>query len=347
MRVGLIARSEDRGLGILTWAFHRNLVPDRTLLVSMGKLGGGWDEHHDRYPDATVAPFDGVQLPEDVVRPWLDGLDVVYSAETFYDDRLVGWARAAGVATVLHVMPEFHRAHLDPPDVTWTPTSWRLDLLPERTVVVPVPVEADVFDPAVAADGGPLVVVHVAGKRAMGDRNGTLQVAQAVRMVRQPMQVRVVTQEPRLPAMRTRTRGVTVETVLGGTATRAELYAGAHVLLMPRRFGGLCLPAQEAMAAGLGLAMSDCPPNTTDWPALPLPGVWSGAAATPGGNLRLFTANPARMAAALDRLATHPDETAALQAAAVSWARDHTWNALAPLYRAQLADAAKSCQAEI
>ena len=50
MRVGLIARAEDRGLGVQTWEWSRGMRPDETLIVDMGELGGG---HADAIVGAT------------------------------------------------------------------------------------------------------------------------------------------------------------------------------------------------------------------------------------------------------------------------------------------------------
>ena len=40
-----------------------------------------------------------------------------------------------------------------------------------------------------------------------------------------------------------------------------DLYRQGDVLVMPRRFGGLCLPAQEALGAGMPVVMPDIDPN--------------------------------------------------------------------------------------
>jgi len=343
MRVGLIARAEDRGLGNLTWEFHRHVQPERTLVVDMGTLARGFQPHLDRYPDATVAAFDGATLPEQLVREWLDGLDVIYSAETFYDWHLLTWAAEAGVATVLHVMPEFYRhvaEDLPHPTATWAPTPWRWDTLPADTRLVPVPVATDRFQRTLGYDG-PLRVLHVAGHRAAGDRNGTLQLAQALRRVTQPMRVRMLTQDPRLPAMRV-ARSVQLEVEPGGRGHYWDLYDDADVLALPRRYGGLSLPVQEALAAGLAVVMPDVDPNAW-WPTIRVPATSRGALNTPGGPVPLYAANPTRLARTLDVLAAEPDVLPAAREAAAAWVAEHSWEALLPVYLDQLAEAAVRC----
>lgn len=340
MQVGLIARADDRGLGHITWEFHRHLQPARTLVVrEPGAEARGFAPHLDRYPDATVVWLDGGRLPEAEVRAWLQGLDVLYSAETFYDWHVVDWAEQAGVATVLHVMPEFHQAAAPPTTAVWAPTPWRIDKLPAHTRLVPVPVAVDRFPAVGLARTGPLRVLHTAGHRAAADRNGTTQLLQALRRTRQPMAVRLTTQDAALPRATALPRSVELVVETGGRAGYWELYADADVLVLPRRYGGLCLPVQEAMAAGLAVVMPDTSPNSW-WPTLRVPGCNRGSINTAAGPVPLFAAHPPQLAALLDQLATDTDQLQRAQHAALGWAARHCWQALAPLYRAELGRAA-------
>lgn len=351
MKVGLVARGEDRGLGILTWEFARHVQPERTLLIDMGPLSGGFQPHLERYPDATVVPFDGQELPEHTVREWLEGLDVVFSAETFYDWRLVAWAREAGVATVCQAMPEFYRhwscPELPDPTAWWAPTPWLIDRLPERTRMVPVPVALDRVQHLhqERAESAPLRVVHVAGHRAMGDRNGTTEVLVALGHARGPMDVKLITQDRRLPSQRTGRRGVNVRRQLSGVGDYWDLYADADVLVLPRRYGGLCLPVQEALGAGLCVVMTDAEPQRSYWPVVLVDVRERGHLETGGGLVPLVTAEPIQLAATLDRLANNPEEVATRKAAAREWATANSWDALLPTYLAELARVAETVPA--
>lgn len=343
MKWGLIARGEDRGLGILTWETYRNLRPDRTLLVDIGELARGFLPHHDRYPDAAAVTWDGAPLDaqtERSVRTWLEGLDVIYSAETFYDWRIIDWAHDAGVACVLHVMPEFWPAQLDGrpmPDVIWAPTTWRLDALPDAARLVPVPVASDRFpDPARSAVDGPLRVLHTAGHKAAADRNGTQLVARAVAAMSSEVVMTITGQDGRLPAIPARgRRNVTVQSRPRGAANYWELYLGQDVLLLPRRYGGLCLPVQEALAAGLVPILPDVSPNG-DWPAVLTPAHRRGQIATQAGVLELASVRPVDLAARVDALARDRDLLAMRRTLALEWARAHSWEALGSLWRAEL-----------
>lgn len=342
MKWGLIARSEDRGLGNLTWEVARNLHPDRTLEVVLGELARGFAPHHDRYPTAVRIPWSGHPLDTDaerVIRSWLDGLDVVYSAETFYDWRIVDWARDAGCATVLHVMPEFWPAQLDGrpmPDAVWAPTTWRLDALPAHTRLVPVPVALDRFAGDDPRPEGPLRVLHVAGHKAAADRNGTQAVTRTLASIRAKTTVTITGQDGRLPTIPGRARGrVELDTRARNIANYWDLYAGHDVLLQPRRYGGLCLPVQEGLAAGLVPILPDVEPNQ-DWPAILVPAVARGTIATAAGVLPLATVNPRDLAATIDSLADDPELLADRRRWALDWAEDHSWDTLAALWLTEL-----------
>ena len=341
MNVGLIARSEDRGLGVMTWAFHRNMAPARTLLVAPApNIARGFRQHHDRFPDATIIRWDGGPLDEAVVRDWLDGLDVVYTAETFYDPALPDWARQQGVGTVLHAMPEFYNANLPAPTAVWNPTPWRNDEVMGRVVPVPVePPPVNMTHDAYLGDR-PLRVLHVAGHRAMADRNGTLAFLQSLRAVREPCEAVLLCQDQRAPKAQGVSPKVKYRSVVGPQASLDEWWEWADVLVMPRRYGGLCLPVQEALAHGVPVIMPAVPPNTW-WPVTTVPTETSTSSITTvSGEYRLPLMHPHRLADAIQDFARDPGLLGHQRARALKWAHEHSWPAMRAVYDAELGLAA-------
>lgn len=339
MRWGMLARAEDRGLGNMTWEIARNLGPDRTLVVDMGDLARGFPMHLDRYPGATVAPWRDGAFEEQLVRDWLAGLDVLYSAETFYDWRIVEWARDAGCATVLHSMPEFNLHHGDHgphrPTRFWNPTRWRQEQMPAGTVVVPVPVALDRFANREPRTDGPMRVLHTAGHRAAHDRNGTTTVLMAARRLRRPVTITLAGQDGRLPGTST-PKNVDLRIAPHNLPDYWSVYDGHDLLVIPRRYGGLCLPVQEAMAAGLAVTMTDCPPNR-DWPIIPLPAAPHGTIRTGAGDIEMHAVAASTLATELDVLAANPEIVAAWQVLSRAWAEAHSWDELRETWLAELA----------
>lgn len=331
MKIGLIARAEDRGLGLQSWEFARHLNPN-VLLIEFGD-NPSFPSHRDRYPGATVVRFHN-RLPAGVVKRWLAGLDVVYSAETFYDPTFPRLAAAAGVTPVLHINPEFFRGQ-HPETRCWAPTAWRLDHLPSRTEVVPVPVALDRWPTPVEPHNGPCRWLHVAGKAALADRNGTDIVLAAARRLQRPCHLTIVSQDARVavPAVPPHVELSVVPSV----PNYWELYADHDALVMPRRYGGLCLPVQEAMGAGLAVLMSDCPPNPQTWPTAHVRAVSGPHESMPTGLVPIHTVTPADLARAMDAF-DEPEIRHCWQANARRWAAEHSWDVWADRYRALFAE---------
>lgn len=335
MKLGIIARSEDRGLGNQSWEACRHLNPERVLLIDTGK-DHRFDKHPERYSDfdVTVAPWVAGRLDEATVRRWLHGLDVVYSAESPYDVRMGEWCASEEVGLVLHANPEF----VGPSDARvratwWSATPWRLEHLPHGARVVPMPAAPS---PLEHAPGGRFRFLHVAGWPAVEDRNGTAVLVEAARLMTAECdliirgQHRSIT-EHRLP----RSSPVRLIVECGNVANYWDLYRDADVLVAPRRYGGLCLPAHEAMASGLPVVMSDCSPNEI-WPGPRVPARTVASVATRAGRIPLHDTDPHALAATLDELAVNPGLVVKYRQEATQWATDNSWEALRGLWLEEL-----------
>lgn len=347
-KVGLIARAEERGLGIQTKALYDWLSPDRTLVVVPRDLdsNNGYDQNLHWYPDATVVDWGHRELPEQTVRDWLDGLDVVLTCETFYDWDLVHWANELGVATVCQVNPEFYRHGLDDslphPTVWWAPTTWRLDHLPDNTRVVPVPVEPHSRTCA-PAHSGPLRLLHVVGRKAMQDRNGTDALLRSVpRVHHTPVELTVHVQHGDfvVPPQLTRSPNVNVRVERGSIQDRWAMYDNQHLLVLPRRYGGLALSVQEAAMCGLGIVMTKVPPNTSFYPAVCVPVVDRTLFQAPCGPLDICQVHRPLLAGLIQAYGNDRALVSHAQSDAHDWAGRHDWPSMLGQYRVELEHAA-------
>lgn len=333
MRLGCIVRAEARGLAHQTLDVCRNLDPDRVLLIDPGP-DKRFTQHPERFAawEVTTARWTAGRLDERVVRPWLQGLSVVYTAETPYDARLPQWAAEAGCGVVVHANPEFLNTQDAAAAVTWwAATPWRLEHLPGRTRVVPMPVPEA---PQRAELNGPPRFLHVAGWPAVGDRNGTGIVAEAA--AHMTSDAEVVIRGQHKDVARYRRPNLRVEA--GNVPDMWDLYRQADVLVSPRRFGGLHLPALEALAAGLIVVMSDCPPNDV-WPGPRIPTTGTQTVATRAGVIPLHDCDPHALAVCLDDLATNPVLVDKYRQEAADWVHANTWDALRPMWEDELARA--------
>lgn len=344
MKFGLIARAEDRGLGIQTWEIARNLRPDRVLIVDMDGLNAGYSQHFDRYLDlglsVTIVHHSEMGNP-DVVGPWCSGLDVIYTAETFYRWAFCDIARANGARTVCHLNPEFFKHCADDwneplPDVWWAPSPWLRDhpKMPETTFV-PMPVPTDRWpDPAPEIDGV-VTFVHPSGHPASLDRNGTRLLFASLRLVTQKMNVVMVSQVGSFPRPGRTASGVKYRSVIGGVRNYWDVPTLGDVVVIPRKYGGLCLPALEAAGAGRALVMTDCSPNTY-YPAVLAECTTADTTLAVGvGELPLHDVSPRALAHAMDLLAD-PAVCAVQQQRAREWADEHSWARLRDEWVGQL-----------
>lgn len=324
MRFGVLSPLTDRGLGIQSWEAARNL--DASVLFVETKDPSA-PSHPERFPHHTRVRW-AQGLDPKIVRNWLDTVDVVYAAETFYDPRLPRWAEAKGVTTVLHANPEFYTGAQNPTRL-WSATPWRQDVMPRTTEVVPFPVATDRFTHPEPHDG-PCRWLHVAGKRALADRNGTDTLVSALPHLTEPCEVRIVVQHGEVPSLPDIPPHVTV-TLLAPPADYWRLYDEADALVLPRRYGGLCLPVQEACAAGLAVVLPDLVPNHV-WPGPRVPAEFHGKVTMPCGRVPVYDVRPTVLARAMDALAD-PSARVGFQAESLAWAQAHSWEVQAPLWR--------------
>jgi len=330
---GLIARPDNRGLGQQTWAMFRNLQPDKTLLLDIPSVQP-LPAHPGRFPGATM--LERFPSRRDI-EAFLDGLDVVYTAETGYGQHLWDVAEKRGVRTILHVNYEFWNVD-DRPTVYAAPTIWNIEQLPESTLHLPVPIEVD----RLTVEPKPPTAsrfLHIVGRPAVFDRNGTPDVFAALQHVRSNVTVTVACQQRgyvedlqrnyRIPG------NVEVDIRATDLANYWENYLDADALIMPRRFGGLCLPVQEAVGCGLPVIMPDISPN--GW----LPGEWL-VPATHSGTLHakrvvdVYNVDVEALASQIDRLAQDDVFYARAHEDAMRLRRRYSWDALRGRYGAVL-----------
>lgn len=253
MRLGVVVRSDCRGLAYLTQDFARHMPADSLLVVHTP---------NPRFPSVPL-PDDLALIPQTHVDwsavdftgkewlDWLDGLDVVYTAETPYDWTFYEECRKRKVRSVCHVMPEFDKFtganERFRPDHVWVPTWWRNELV-DGARIVPVPVPAA---PRPRLREKAETFVFVRGSNARPDRAGWLSVLWLMRHGPRDIRWIVYQQENGDMTRPDWARTLPHVELRGAVKDRWELYDEADVLVAPRRFGGLSLPVLEATACCL------------------------------------------------------------------------------------------------
>lgn len=317
MRLGLIVRCDDTGIGNQTWEIWRHLHPEVTVAVDFSRLPNHLPQNRDRYPDTvTWTTWKGVGFPfdNDACLPLLKTCDVVFSVETFYDLRVPNEVEHA----VLYINPELFRGYGAP--IYWAPTPWLLHELPAGTRVVPFPVATD--RPWQMGEG----FLHVAGRNTSYDRNGTRPAAEAVRRLGSMLNM---VHQVDMPSIKGARR-------LGAVENYWDVYSHGDVLVMPRRYGGLSLPVQEALCAGLTVVMTDTAPNDL-WPVRRISSIQNTVRTVANYPIPAVDVDVVELTEALR---TVNDWGREMEPARAAWVEANSWDTLAPVWMQALEDAA-------
>lgn len=335
-RIGLIARADHTGLAIQTWCFWRNMKPARTLVVDLSRCSGQHPDMSMYEGDPNVSVWkssvypDVRPLPEQILEDFLDDVDAVFTCETPYNTWLFQRAAEKGVKTVLQPNFEFLDFTAVPqPDVYALPSLWHVDDIKSRLsgrdiIYLPVPVDTELLPYRQRTELK--TILHTAGVQAMKDRNGTMLFLEAMKFVKTPVHA-LVRSQGELP-----TRGMVmpgnVRYDFGPKRWFYELYGDQDLYVMPRRFGGLCLPMQEALALGMPTLMTGVPPQKDFLPAELLVQAYYEQSFEARSGIDVFSSIPQDIAARIDWLYENPDRFAQLSEWAGQWARMHSWEAL-------------------
>lgn len=282
MRIGLIARADNSGLGMQTWEFYNHMRPSKTLVVDFSGHNGN-KQYPERYPHDAVwcqgIPNVGT------INEFLEDLDIVFVAEAPYNYYLYARAKELGVKTAVQYNYEFLDWLYPPysdwptPDMLIAPSRWHYEDVQRfcdergiRHIYLHCPVNR-VKLPFKKRDSFK-TFLHVAGRAAAHDRNGTMAVIEAAKYVRSDAKILIHFQgQQGLGHQVTHTLDdygafIAEHNIKGNIIVRHEeidnyqdIYHGGDVLLLPRRYGGNCLPLNEAISTGMPVLMPDISPN--------------------------------------------------------------------------------------
>lgn len=272
----MIGYSSNTGLGYQTRDFYKNIGADKVLIANLEKFNGMPVDHSWAYQPRVC---NGIPTRADI--EWVvDGMDVVFCCETPLNFYLFEYAKKQGVKTVMQYNFEFLRYIREPkliaPDVLASPSFWKIPEVEKlgiaEVVYLPVPIDIKRIPYRVAPKVETLV--HVMGRAAMNDRNGTkefLKLALDSRM--KDYKFLMYAQKPTerstqqefdsimrvFHLMKSKLRN-RIE-IRYDVKSNADLYAEGEVMVMPRKYAGLCLPLWEALSSGMPVVMTDISPN--------------------------------------------------------------------------------------
>lgn len=267
MRLGIIARSDLTGLGVQSRNWVRLLNPDKVILIDSTPFNKN-KQHPEWYKDYNVLTINGFISTGEIDKV-LDGIDVLLTFEIAYSYELIKAAKDRGVKVILQNNWEFtdylQTKGLPLPDLLVNHSYWNLDkqkrLWPEITEYCATPLFIEEFEDNYIQNihrTGKIRFLHVAGRKTYEDRNGTQDILEAVKRIPTDVDFELV--------IKTQTTDVEcddprVTIDRNSPVDEKELYYDFDAMIMPRRYGGACLPMNEALASGLPVMMTDVDPN--------------------------------------------------------------------------------------
>ena len=272
MKLGIIARSDNTGLGNQTKELVEMLKPDKVMLINSASFNKN-KQYPDRYNEYNCQYVRGFPGTEEI-RAFLKNLDAVLTCETFYSNTFVSLAKRHGVKTFLQYNYEFldylQRPNQELPDTMIAPSLWGFEDIVDKfgsksnIVHLPPPTTPDLFSKVKLNNisKNHKRLLHIGGKAATFDRNGTNTVVEMLKYSKADYELVIKSQsvlnikcnDPRL----------TIE--IGNSENREDMYNGFDAMVLPRRYAGLCLPMNEALMSGLPVFMTKISPNNTILP---------------------------------------------------------------------------------
>ncbi len=266
MRIGLIARCDNTGLGIQSMEFF-NHIQCKALVIDFSAMCEGSHKpilhpHPERFPGQKVFKW-GTEhnlrgdIPMDVIDDFLSDVDIVFAMETPYDYNIFQQCRIRGIKTILQLNYEFldfPNRRLPAPDLFAAPSLWNYDKIPDQKTFLQVPVNTMAFE----FKRKEKTFVHISGRPAAHVRNGTDTFFESLNYVKNDINV-IVRGQTRIhiPPMK---HNINLAIDISNKVNYTENYTGG-VLVMPRKYGGLCLPINEALGAGMPVIATDISPN--------------------------------------------------------------------------------------
>lgn len=337
MRLGMLCYATDSGLGIQTRALYKWLQPDKVMLVDISSINR-MPIHEEWYDyDIRTRGFPTNQQIDD----FLKGLDVVFVCENPLNYYLFEKARELGVKTIQQPNYEFFEYVFKPdlprPDVLALPSRWseeaiRATRLFERIEYIPLPVDTE---------GLPLKNIieaktffHVAGRIASHDRNGTMTYINAVRRMPRNMNARFLLycQTP-TPEIRSFVRNIPRLELIESVPEPGMLYEQGDIMVLPRRYGGLCLPLNEAIGCGIPTLTPNIDPNNKWLPEEWLVPVFARHRVfRVKSDVKVYDTDPVSLAKRMIHLYLNPEKVRLMHKQALGLREELCWDSMKPKY---------------
>lgn len=269
MRLTIIARADLTGLGNQSRNWVRLLKPHKIIVIDSRPFNKN-DQYFSWYSGHPRAYQVNGFISTGEINSILQDTDVLLTFESTYNYGLLATASMRGIKTILQNNWEFtdylRQPSLPLPDLLVNHSTWHLNdqvkRWPDITDYCPSPLFIEDYE-SVYTDNmnrtGKKRFLHIAGRTTHMDRNGTQDLLEAVKLIPKDIDFELVIKSQSVEVGAFDDPRVSVDR--SSPVDEKALYRDFDLVIMPRRYGGACLPMNEALAAGLPVIMPDIDPN--------------------------------------------------------------------------------------
>jgi len=251
IRLGLIARCDDGGLGSLSQDFYKYLNPTKVLIIY-----GGYENHPERFPNGIICNAGMPNLEQ--IDEFLKDIDIFITFETPYNWSLISEAKKRGIKSI--IIPNYEWTTNDPPvepDLWLCPSLLDYDIFKaegRNAEYLPIPIDRTRIPFRLRTKAETFVFNN--GHGGSIGRNSAREMIEAIARIKSDVKFIVRSQVP----LDNMLNDGKTKFVLGN-AKKEDLFEEGDVMVFPHKFDGLSLPMQEAMAAGMPIIATDFYPH--------------------------------------------------------------------------------------
>jgi len=254
LKIGLVARCDNSGLGTLSQDFYKHLPISKTLVVQTN-----YENYPERFKGGIVCERGIPSLEE--IEEFLEGLNLVLTFETPYNYNLLTKAKEKGVKTI--IIPNYEWAEpedkmIAKPDLFLCPSKLDYDEMPEPKKYLPIPIDREKFPFKLRTKAETFVFNN--GHGGFGGRNSLAEFLQAIPLIKSDVKFIIRSQVFFQSVNDTRVK------IEMGEIEHKKLWEEGDVFVFPHKFDGLSLPIQEALSAGYPIISTNIYPHNTYLP---------------------------------------------------------------------------------
>ena len=295
MKIGLVARMDNGGLGILSWNLYKHLPISKVLVVP-----STYQNFPERFPNALICSKTIPTLDE--IKEFLTDIDLVIVIETPYNWNIFAEAKRRGIKTILIPMYEWLQKVVPfEPDLYLCPSKLDFDLMKGNKKFLPIPIDRKEIEFYERTNNKNFIFVN--GHGGFQGRNSLREFLDAIPYIQSDIKIFIFSQVP-FQGIADKRIAIAI-----GEVDYQDLWRMGDIYVHLHKFDGLSLPLNEALSAGYPIIASDIYPANEYLPKelLIKPFVFSKSPLMLSTNpIDIYLFNPIDIAKKIDEVANMP-----------------------------------------